>query len=920
MKKDRKKWSWIGLAVLLAILPLRAAADDELKASQSTIADPSKGLFYQSTFDTQKTDLSHMDVLLQFAKDSGFNRIYFSLLGQTEEEPSRLPAFRLHAAQEKDLADLSYLTSQLEENKISLSLVLDPFSLSPSHPAYRFVKTAVDHGSSIAVWDGERLQLDPAQDQNLALAQWDLQKLLAAGSIADEIVLLHTAFLSPGQNGQVNSQVSQAQKMASFLEEISGGGLSVSVLYDLIASPTTKNAQLLSSPGLSPQTLVENQLANAVYPIAAGGDSADYDKMTAQWNDWAAGLPVVAYLQGDSADQRFSVSSQIFLLQQSGISSIAVAGYEHLKNPSEISMLLSSALSGNLNLIPDGYSLQIPQTFAVTRPSGDITITTSSYYVMGTSDPDLPLYLDGELVERQTTNGGFGVYLTDIPVGTSTYTFSQGMQSKTISITRTDPSQSSVSYISNIVQSSMYPYYDEAVSVGEQISFSCTAPAGASVSATFQGKTVALTQKSTAQSGIPIVYSGAMVMPDAGDDDATVKIGTVTYTLSYQGVTTSYTSSGELYAVGKNTALAVMANDYINNVYGDVTIEDDFYMTLYNGACDYVEEVTGSYYKLRSGGYLPKSTADILEGTPTVENQVSSTKFAVEDRGESLTLTGTAKAPYKAQMTDTELVVTLWNTDGVPESTNPKNSSLFQEISAAENDDGSITLTFSYQDGVKLWGYSVEYDGENIVIFAKKAPVFAESSERPLEGIVVVIDAGHGGEDPGALGVAGSSGPTEKDLNFISAYASKQVLESLGASVHMVSEDNARLSFEERMDPARSLRADFFLSFHHNSTGESVDSSNSFGTEIYYHEEQSKMFAENILDSITAATGRNARGAYQDYYRVTRMTYAPSLLLELGFMVNPLEYEDLCQPLRIYQTALGVADGIIRTIEKFNGR
>ena len=80
------------------------------------------------------------------------------------------------------------------------------------------------------------------------------------------------------------------------------------------------------------------------------------------------------------------------------------------------------------------------------------------------------------------------------------------------------------------------------------------------------------------------------------------------------------------------------------------------------------------------------------------------------------------------------------------------------------------------------------------------------------------------------------------------------------------------------------------------------------------------MFAENILDSITAATGRNARGAYQDYYRVTRMTYAPSLLLELGFVVNPLEYEDLCQPLRIYQTALGVADGIIRTIEKFNGR
>ena len=74
------------------------------------------------------------------------------------------------------------------------------------------------------------------------------------------------------------------------------------------------------------------------------------------------------------------------------------------------------------------------------------------------------------------------------------------------------------------------------------------------------------------------------------------------------------------------------------------------------------------------------------------------------------------------------------------------------------------------------------------------------------------------------------------------------------------------------------------------------------------------------MDSVTSATSREARGAYQDYYRVTRMTYAPSLLLELGFVVNPLEYEDLCQPLRIYQTALGIADGIIRTIEDFIGQ
>ena len=920
MKKNKRNWICFFLAAVLSAVPLQAAAQ-EPEARSSAVSDFSKGLFYHDTFSQNKTDVSQVDQLLSFVKSSGFNRIYFSMLPSDGEPFSELPPIRLHAQKNSGLESLSYLKAQLEKEGISLSLALDPFVLGNTHPAYRFVRTVVENGGSIAVLNGESLYLDPALDRNQSLARWDLQKLLAAGSTADEILFKSTTFLYPTADGQANDQVSQAQKMAAFLEGTSGGGLSVSVLYRSISSPSLANARLLAQPGLLPQTLVENQLANTIYPTV-DHHLEGCQKQAEQWSDLSGGLKVIPCLETEVSaptDLSFEISSQIFLMRQMGVSSVAVSDYKRLsENPSGVTMLLPAVLSGDLNLIPKGYSLKIPQTFSVSRPSTDITISASSYYVMGTSNPDLPLYLDGKPIERQTSNGGFGMYLTNIPVGTSTYTFSQGGQSRTIAITRTDPNQSgSVSRISRIIQNSMYPYYDEAVKSGEQISFTCTAPAGASVSATFQGKTVALTQKAAAQPGVPATFNGTMTMPDLGQDNATDKIGTVTYILTYNGTTSSYTSSGSLYAIGKNAVLAVSANDYINNVYGDVTIEDDFYMTLFYGACDYVEETTGSYYKLRSGGYLPKSTADILIGTPTVDNQVSNAAFSVDERSESLTLTGTAKAPYKAQMTDSKLTVTLWNTDGIPEKIDPAGSSLFREITAVQNQDGSVTLTFFYQDGVKLWGYNVEYSDDSIVIFAKKAPSLSASAQKPLEGIVVVIDAGHGGEDPGALGVAGTKGPTEKDLNFINAYAVKQVLEALGATVHLVSEDNARLSFEERMDPARSMRADFFLSFHHNSTGESTDSSKSFGTEVYYHEEQSKAFAENILSSITTAAQRNARGAYQSYYRVTRMTYAPSLLVELGFVVNPVEYEDLCQSIRIYQTALGVADGMIRTIEDF---
>ena len=275
MKKVRKKCGCTILAVLLALLPVQVAADGP--ASLSSAADVSKGLFYQSTFDEKKSAVLQMDTLLQFTNDSGFNRIYYSFSSETEQKSLSLPMVRLRSDQKRTLEELSYLTSLLKENGISLSLVLDPFSLSPSHPAFRFVKTVTDHGSSIAVWDGESLHLDPAQEQNQALAQWDLQKRLAAGSIADELLMPNTAFLSPAQDGLKDSQVSQAQKMASFLEGISGGGLSVSISYDPIVSPTASNSRLLSSPGLLPQTLVENQLADTIYPTV-DKNTVDYEK------------------------------------------------------------------------------------------------------------------------------------------------------------------------------------------------------------------------------------------------------------------------------------------------------------------------------------------------------------------------------------------------------------------------------------------------------------------------------------------------------------------------------------------------------------------------------------------------------------------------------------------------------------------
>ncbi len=914
MKKHLIKAAAFIIAFLTVLNPCSAVAEEQLNTVKTP--EPDNGFCYRIS--SWKRDFSpdNNEKILSFLRAGDFNRIYISLQEDEDNSPD-LPRFSLSKEKNENYYDLlSEFAGYFYDNGIAVSLMLDPFSVFETDPIYEFVRNMAENDSSLAQNHGRQLRLNPYNERNIICARNRLQRMLACAPAIDEVVIESTSFAPEDLPSNGDPQIIQAQSMASFFEEISADGISVSISYDLSFSPYTKNLSFVTCPGLSPETLYENGLAAAVYPYLPfeGNVNRQYDF----WSSLGENISVVPFLncaQNMDTAQLFKASSKIYLMRRGGIDSLVVEGDLEAVDDGN-AMFFSPLLTGGLSLLPQGYSLDYPHTLSISRPAGEIEILGSSYYVMGSSDPDVPLYMNGELVERLTSGGSFGVFLSDIPYGTNTYTFSQGSKSETVTIVRPEPRQAEVVPISSIVESSIYPSNNEAVNANEDITFRCIAPANSNVSVTFNGQTVSLSQVAIAETGTPATFTGQMPMPNM-DDEKTVNCGKATYTLLYQGRTTSYQSSGDLYSVGENTTLAVVANDYINNVYSEMGDEGNFFMTLYNGACDYVEEITDNYYKLKSGGYLPKSTADILEGSPTVQNQVSSAKYTAEERGEYLTLSGNALPPYRAQFNGENLVVTLWNCDGIPQNVDISSSSILDGISTHKNNDGSTELVFDFKDGCRPWGYNVEYDEYDTVIYLKKPPTISVTADRPLQGVVVVIDVGHGGGDPGALGIAGTDGPAENDLNFIDAYATKEILQALGADVHMVNEENEWLSFEDRMDPARQLRADFFLSFHHNSTAESVDSGKYSGTEIYYHEDLSQTFAENVLGCLTAATGHNPRGAYQDYYRVTRMTYAPSLLMELGFVVNPVEYESLCQPVCVYQTAIAVAEAIIKTIRPF---
>lgn len=180
---------------------------------------------------------------------------------------------------------------------------------------------------------------------------------------------------------------------------------------------------------------------------------------------------------------------------------------------------------------------------------------------------------------------------------------------------------------------------------------------------------------------------------------------------------------------------------------------------------------------------------------------------------------------------------------------------------------------------------------------------------RRQEGPMIVVDAGHGGEDSGCLGF----GIYEKDINLQIALKVKQNLEERGFRVLMTRETDEFLSKEERAELANSYQADAYVSIHQN-TYEGSDKSVS-GIETWYDgADQSRdnaRLAELVHQQTIKSTGANERVLWDiaDLY-VTNKTLMPACLIETGFLTNRKECRQLSTAEYQEKIAEGIAEGI----------
>ncbi|MBR5485551.1 MAG: N-acetylmuramoyl-L-alanine amidase [Oscillospiraceae bacterium] len=562
-----------------------------------------------------------------------------------------------------------------------------------------------------------------------------------------------------------------------------------------------------------------------------------------------------------------------------------------------------------------GVDIYVPQALSIANPSKNMKTTASAYYITGTSNPAYKLYLNGNEVENRGMYGSFGVFAS-LNVGDNVFTFKQGENTKTITITRV-ASSSQLDIVTTENMTSLRPSVQDIARPAAKYTLRCVAPSGASVYAVINGERVDLKQvAATAVPGVAATFTASYQLPNVSKPK---EIGAVQYVMYYNGKTTSASSEGSIFVVPQGGRLVAEVNQAMALSYAANNTASNFTATLHQGATDYITDASSyvagqsaDMFKI-STGWIAKQCVTILPEISNCYNKVSDITFDRGSKSEQLVLSGTANSMYKAYETNEALTVILYNTGGI-DSIPMKKSSIFSGVTVTREND-AVKMVFTKKSPQSLWGYNVEYDKNDTIIYFKKPPVLSSSSKQPLKGITVALDAGHGGNDNGAAGTAGLNGPTEKDLTLAAVLATQKRLESLGADVIVTRSDDSTMSMDERMFISEAKKADFFISMHYNSIATGANASNAKGIEVYYYHDQHIDFGKHMLDSLTTATGRKSRGVKFNIFRVTLNTYAPSLLLELGFICNPVEYDDICDPQNLYQTANAVAEGIIATLK-----
>jgi len=632
-----------------------------------------------------------------------------------------------------------------------------------------------------------------------------------------------------------------------------------------------------------------------------GHKLADYETLVKWWADVVKETDVdlyighAAYRVGNDAEKAWDSYSQIISQLELNSSVENVRGsiffrYSHLAASKSLYTAISdyygkNPTSSNNSTAKGKYEL------SVTLPGSDLSTDQSSYYIGGTSDSSKPLYLNGKEIFSRSEDGFFGV-LVDLEKGKNVFEFTQGNKTVKRVITRTknvSTNASSPAVMESADILDPYPSGNINLRPGDTVTFSCSAPIGSIIKVTFNDKTFQLFPdeiKSPDSSKIyKTTYTYKYSIPADIKSDS---LGAAVYSMRYLHQKTKVKSEGEIFISASDDILLAEVKSDLTSAYSKPSSSGGPAAILSKGMTDIVTEQSGNYMKLSADLWVHSSNLSFQKINSTDKLKIKRASYTVKENTHKISF-DMPKSTLWADYDSDKRIITLSVSPALntAEIDLPQNS-LFKEITYS-SDDSRTVYSMALKDDVSLGGFftSSAKNGSELTITTKRA---AKAGAFPLSAHTIIVDAGHGGSESGALGLLGKDMP-EKEINLETALLLRDKLEGLGASVIMTRDDDRKFSLEDRLKLTYETKPDLFISIHANSMDANIDSSKISGFSVFYREETSADMAKSIFNYIDRNLGRPNKGCNQSNLYVTRGTWTPSIIFESAFMINPSDFQ-----------------------------
>ncbi len=568
------------------------------------------------------------------------------------------------------------------------------------------------------------------------------------------------------------------------------------------------------------------------------------------------------------------------------------------------------SVSGSM-IITSGVNAQ--QALYLAYPPKNHKTTADQIFLIGTASPQAEVTVNGQKIQRSNQ----GHFAPSFPLKLGVNRFVLRHNSKTINVTVTRNSMTpNIPQGGGFADNSLSPNQSISVLPNTPVCFSAIASPNAQVSVNIANQTISLLP----QPDLVELPANSAILTDSNEPI----INSITH---YQGCQ-KFNTIGNLgkpnFQLQLNNKTIAQSGEGTVNIFNpnqlkivEITADDGVARTgpstnhsrltpLPKGTIVSVIGQEGEWLHLDYGAWIKENETKTIPNLSSAKATIRSAKFDKNTEETKIIFPLTLPVPVSINQMGNKVTLTLYNTTAETDTIRLEYDPLIKSFYWQQVSPDKIEYYFELNQD-QQWGYDLKYEGTNLVFTLRHPPKIESENSQTLKNVKILLDPGHGGNEWGAKG---PNGYPEKSVNLIVSQLLKQELLKRGATVYMTRETDKDVSLQDRVTMINKVKPDIALSVHYNALPDNGDAINTAGIGMFWYHSQAEDLSKFLHDYLVEKANRPSYGVFWNNLALTRPHTTPSVLLELGFMINPTEFEWITNAQQQKNLAVTLANGI----------